>query len=110
MTGRLRIELTRYAVDSIDDRESGKDRRVEIVTEIKAKRAKKCLVMHPQPDGVGNVVEVTLCIGRLVQTEIGVLLLPSEKVVDHVARLREHISHIVKDRETDVVLDERQIG
>src|SRR5215469_813063 len=109
MTRPLRIELTRYAVDCVDDRESGKDRRVEIVTEIEAYRTNRCLVMHPQADRVRNVVKVTLRVGRLVRTEIGILLFPTKQAVDHIARLGEHVPHVMKNGETDVVLDKWQV-
>src|SRR5579862_2736404 len=109
MTGPLRIELARYAINRVDDVKPGKRRWVEIVPEIKANGADGCLVMHSESDGVGDVVEVALRIGRLVHADIRVPLLPGQKVVQHVARLGEHVPHVVEKREADVVSDEGQI-
>ena len=57
---------------------------------------------------MGNVVVVTLARGARLLAELRVLLPPAQQVVQHIAPVREHVAGIVKDREADVVLEERQ--
>src|SRR5215469_9293130 len=110
MTGPLRIELTRYAIYRVDDVEPGKDRRVEIVPEIEADGADRCLVMHSDSQGVRDVVEVALRIGGLVFAKAGILLLPGQKVVQHIARSGKDVSHVMEKGEANVVSHEGQVG
>src|SRR5262249_3257818 len=101
MTGPLRIELSGARYTSHRVRHSvktGERRWIQIVTEIEPDRADRSLVMHPYPDRMGNVVEVALGVGVLVEAQFRALLAPAKQIVHHVTRLGENVAHVMKER------------
>ena len=87
---------------------TGERRRVEIVSEIETDRTNRRLVAYPHADSVRNITEIALRRGTLLQARLDVLLLPAQQIVKHVVTIRKNVAGIVKNREAQVFLKERQ--
>src|SRR5215510_2538492 len=74
---------------------NGKKRRIQVVSQIKTDRPNRGAVTDPTAHRMRNVVEITIRRDR-VQAGTAVGLHIVEKTVQNVARIGEHISHVVK--------------
>ena len=82
-----------------------KSRRVQIVSEIEPQGSNRCLVTHPQANGMRHIVVVALQMRNYIEAELRVRLVPSPQALNHFLRPGEDISHIVENRKADVVVN-----
>ena len=73
--------------------------------EIEAQGPDRSLVTYAQPNGMGRVIVIALQMGVVMKTETFVRLLNTRQAGEHFLRPGKNISHIVKERKTDIVLE-----
>src|SRR5258707_14658790 len=83
---------------------AGKRRWIEVISKIEANWSDWRLVAYTNPNGVGNVVVVTLCRGGGLQASLGIFLLPALQIIQHIAPIGEDVAGVVKYGKTQVVL------
>src|ERR1022692_1030022 len=87
-----------------------KGRRVEVVPEIEAHRPDGRLVAYTNPDGVRNVTIVAFCGCTLLQAKLGISLLPTQQIVQHVPSRGEDVARVMEEGEAQLVLDQGKHG
>src|SRR5581483_10319512 len=98
----------------------GKYRRIQVIAKIQPDRPYWRLVQHAETNRVRHVVVIAKCRIRRVRPNLidrirslsaqTLVLVPSQQAIEHVVSISKHVSHVVKNRETQVVLHERKCG
>src|SRR5271154_3491411 len=79
---------------------------IQIVSEVKAQWSDGRLISHSESNGIGDVIVITLHVGDGSETQGPVRLMKTNQTGQHLLGPRKDVASVIKNRETDVVIQD----